>query len=363
MEEIPSGEVVTAGMFLVNHHLAIVLFDSGASHSFMSQTFEYDQKIFVVDKGGYCISAVRNNISTNQIVRDVFISISERKYTMDLVVLPGLGIYVILGMKWMSDHGVLIDTLARAIMLREPKSNDAFLVPLTRSFDLQNLPCAIQTTTLIDVPVVCKFPDVFLDELPGLPPDRDVEFKIELVPSTTPISRRPYRMPPNELAELKIQLQELLEKGLIRPSSSPWGCLALFVKKKDKSLWMCVDYRPLNVVTIKNKYTLPHIDILIDQLSRAKVFSKIDLRYGYHQIKIRLEDIPKTTFSTRYGLYEYLVMSFGLTNAPAYFMYLMDSVFMPELDKFVVVFIDDILIYSRNEEDHAEHLRIVLTKL
>jgi hypothetical protein len=204
---------------------------------------------------------------------------------------------------------------------------------------------------------------VFLDELPGLPPDRDVEFKIELVPSTTPISRRPYRMPPNELAELKIQLQELLEKGLIRPSSSPWGCLALFVKKKDKSLWMCVDYRPLNVVTIKNKYTLPHIDILIDQLSRAKVFSKIDLRYGYHQIKIRLEDIPKTAFSTRYGLYEYLVMSFGLTNAPAYFMYLMDLVFMPELDKFVVVFIDDILIYSRNEEDHAEHLRIVLTKL
>jgi hypothetical protein len=135
------------------------------------------------------------------------------------------------------------------------------------------------------------------------------------------------------------------------------------VKKKDKSLWMCVDYRPLNVVTIKNKYTLPHIDILIDQLSRAKVFSKIDLRYGYHQIKIRLEDIPKTAFSTRYGLYEYLVMSFGLTNAPAYFMYLMDLVFMPELDKFVVVFIDDILIYSRNEEDHAEHLRIVLTKL
>ena len=124
-----------------------------------------------------------------------------------------------------------------------------------------------------------------------------------------------------------------------------------------------MDYRPLNTVTVKNKYPLPRIDILFDQLSRAKVFSKIDLRSGYHQIKIRLEDVPKTAFSTRYGLYEYLVMSFGLTNAPAYFMYLMNSVFMPELDKFMVVFIDDILIYSKNMEDHAEHLRVVLTRL
>ena len=130
--------------------------------------------------------------------------------------------------------------------------------------------------------MVCEFPNIFLDELPGLPPDRDVEFKIELVPGTTPISRRPYRMLPNELAKLKIQLQELLYKGLIRPSSSPWGCPALFVKKKDKYLWMCVDYRTLNAVTIKNKYPLPCINILFDQLAKAKVFSKIDLRSGYH---------------------------------------------------------------------------------
>jgi len=126
---------------------------------------------------------------------------------------------------------------------------------------------------------------------------------------------------------------------------------------------MCVDYRPLNVVTIKNKYPLSRIDILFDQLSKAKVFSKIDFRSRYCKINIRLQDIPKTAFSTRYGLYEYLVMSFGLTNAPAYFMYLMNSVFMPELDKFVVVFIDDILVYSENEQDHAEHLRVVLTRL
>ena len=140
---------------------------------------------------------------------------------MDLIVLLGLAIDVILGMKWMSGHGVLIDTSTRTIMLREPKWDGAFLLPLPRSFDLQNLSCAIQTTTLYDIPVVCDFPDIFLDELPGLPPDWDVEFKIELVPGIAPISRRPYRMPPNQLAELKIQLQELLDKGLIQPSLSP----------------------------------------------------------------------------------------------------------------------------------------------
>ncbi|WVZ97643.1 LOW QUALITY PROTEIN: hypothetical protein U9M48_043160, partial [Paspalum notatum var. saurae] len=205
---------------------------------------------------------------------------------------------------------------------------------------------------------------VFSEELPGLPPDKDVEFAIELVAGTTPISRRPYRMPPDELKELKVQLQEQLDKGFIRPSSSPWGCPALFVEKKDQGgKRLCVDYRPLNVVTVKNKYPLPHINILFDQLAGAKVFSKIDLRSGYYQIKIREEDIPKTAFSTRYGLYEYLVMSFGLTNAPAFFMYMMNSVFMNELDKFVVVFIDDILIYSKSEEEHKGHLRIVLARL
>jgi hypothetical protein len=196
-----------------------------------------------------------------------------------------------------------------------------------------------------------------------MPPDRDIEFIIELQPGTTPISKRSYRMPPNELVELKIQLQDLLDKGFIRSSASPWGCPALFVKKKDNSLRLCVDYRPLNVVTIKNKYPLPRIDILFDQLAGAKVFSKIDLRSGYHQIKIRPSDIPKTAFSTRYGLYEYLVMSFGLTNAPAYFMYLMNSVFMQELDKFIVVFIDDILIYSKNPEDHTKYLHVILQRL
>jgi hypothetical protein len=184
-----------------------------------------------------------------------------------------------------------------------------------------------------------------------------IEFKIELQSGTPPIAKSLYQMMHVELVELKIQLQYLLDKSYIHPSTPPWGCPALFVSKKDKEFRLCVDYRPLNVVTIKNKYPLPCIDILFDQLAGAQVFSKIDLRSGYHQIKIRAEDIPKTAFTTRYGPYEYLVMSFGLMNVPAHFMYLMNSVFMSELDKFVVVFIDDILVYSKSME---EHLRVVL---
>jgi hypothetical protein len=155
----------------------------------------------------------------------------------------------------------------------------------------------------------------------------------------------------------------LQDKGFIRPSSSPWGAPVIFVDKKDETQWMCVDYRSLNEVTIKNKYPLPRLDDMFDQLRGACVFSKIDLRSGYHQLKIQRSDIPMTAFTTRYGLYEYTVMSFGLTNAPAYFMYLMNKVFMEYLDKFVVVFINDILVFSKNEEEHTEHLRLVLQKL
>jgi hypothetical protein len=214
-----------------------------------------------------------------------------------------------------------------------------------------------------NIRVVRDFPDVFPEELPGMPPDREVEFVIDLLPGTAPISKRPYRMAVEELKELKKQLTELQEAGYIRPSSSPWGAPVLFVQKKDGSQRMCVDYRSLNEVTVKNKYPLPRIEDLFDQMRGARVFSKIDLRSGYHQMRIRPSDIPKTAFSTRYGLYEFTVMSFGLTNAPAYFMNLMNKVFMEYLDRFVVVFIDDILIYSKNESDHEQHLRLVLQKL
>ncbi|XP_060969706.1 uncharacterized protein LOC133036944 [Cannabis sativa] len=211
--------------------------------------------------------------------------------------------------------------------------------------------------------VVAEFLDVFPEELPGLPPHREIEFVIELVPGTAPVSRAPYRMAPSELKELKIQLEELLKLGFIRPSYSPWGAPVLFVKKKDGTMRMCIDYRELNKVTIKNRYPLPRIDDLFDQLQGKKVFSKIDLRSGYHQLRIKNEDIPKTAFRTRYEHYEFMVMSFGLTNAPAAFMDLMNRVFKEYLDQFVIVFIDDILIYSKTAEEHEEHLRLTLQRL
>ncbi|WMV25700.1 hypothetical protein MTR67_019085 [Solanum verrucosum] len=191
----------------------------------------------------------------------------------------------------------------------------------------------------------------------------EIDFGIDLLPDTQPISIPPYRMAPAELKELKEQLRDLLEKGFIRPSQSPWGAPVLFVKKKDGSLRMCIDYRQLNRVTVKNKYPLPRIDDLFDQLQGASHFSKIDLRSGYHQVKVRECDIPKTAFRTRYGHYEFVVMSFGLTNAPAIFMDPMNRVFKPYLDSFVVVFIDDILIYSHSVEEHMGHLRVVLQRL
>ncbi|KAL0539443.1 hypothetical protein IC582_023655 [Cucumis melo] len=217
--------------------------------------------------------------------------------------------------------------------------------------------------SLSSKPVVREYPDVFLDELPGLPPPREVDFAIELEPGTAPISKAPYRMAPAELKELKVQLQELLDKGFIRPSVSPWGAPVLFVKKKDGSMRLCIDYRELNKVTVKNRYPLPRIDDLFDQLQGATVFSKIDLRLGYHQLRIRDGEIRKTAFRSRYGHYEFVVMSFGLTNAPAVFMDLMNRVFKDFLDSFVIVFIDDILIYSKTEAENEEYLHQVLETL
>jgi ribonuclease HI len=222
---------------------------------------------------------------------------------------------------------------------------------------------SIKSKSLSDVPIVREFPDVFPDDLPGLPPARQVEFRIDLVPGAAPVAKAPYRLAPLEMQELSSQLQELLDKGFIRPSSSPWGAPILFVKKKDGSMRMCIDYRELNKLTVKNRYPLPRIDDLFDQLQGASYFSKIDLRSGYHQLQVHDDDIPKTAFRTRYGHYEFLVMPFGLTNAPAAFMDLMNRVCRPYLDKFVIVFIDDILVYSRSKQDHERHLLTILQVL
>lgn len=206
--------------------------------------------------------------------------------------------------------------------------------------------------------------DVFPDKLPdGLPPSRDVDHRIELTPGAVPPSRPTIRLSASELAELKKQLEELLRAGFVSPSKSPFGAPILFVKKKDGTMRMCVDYRALNNLTIKNSYPLPRVDELFDRLQGAQFFSKIDLVSGYHQIRIAAEDIPKTAFRTRYGHYEFNVLPFGLTNAPATFMHLMHETFREYLDDFVLVFLDDILIFSKTLADHERHVRLVMDKL
>jgi hypothetical protein len=261
---------------------------------------------------------------------------------------------VILGRGWLSTFEGVVQSAQGSVLLTSLQGKRIEYVCTSSS---SATPCAVyqvKVTPLDEIRVVCEFPEVFPDDLPGMPPDREVEFVIDLLPGTAPFSKRPYRMSSAQLSELKKQIKELLEKGFIHPSSSPWGALVTFVENKDGTQRMFVDYRLLNEVTIKNKYPLPRVEDLFDPMRGAKVFSKIDLRSGYHQMKIRWSDIPKTAFTTRYGLYEYTIMFFGLTNAPAYFMYLMNKVFMEYLDKFVVTFIDDILIYSKNQEEHED---------
>ena len=222
---------------------------------------------------------------TNQIVRRVALRLQERIFIAHPIVLPTQKVDIILGMNWMKEQGVLLDTNSHSAHIK-PSIQGSMTLNLRDHMASTLTLNQVEVKRLADIPVVCEYPDVFPDDLPGMPPDRNVEFVIELQPGTAPISRIPYRMPPNELAELKKQLQELLDKGYIRPNTSAWGCPALFVKKKDQNLRLCVDYRLLNAVTIKNKYPLPRIDILFDHLFGARVFSKIDLCSGYYQINV-----------------------------------------------------------------------------
>nr|GEV87014.1 putative reverse transcriptase domain-containing protein [Tanacetum cinerariifolium] len=210
---------------------------------------------------------------------------------------------------------------------------------------------------------VQDFPKVFLEDFLGIPPTRQVEFQIDLILGAAPVARAPYRLALFEMKELSNLLKDLVDKGFIRPSSSPWEASVLFVKKKDGSFWMFIDYRELNKLTVKNRYPLSKINDLFDQLQGSSVYSKIDLRSSYHQLRVREEDIPKTSFRTRYEHYEFQVMPLGLTNAPAVFMDLMNRVCKSYLDKFVIVFIDDILIYSKSEQEHEEHLKLILVLL
>nr|CAE05256.2 OSJNBb0115I09.18 [Oryza sativa Japonica Group] len=359
-EDVLTTPDVIVGTFLIHSIPATILFDSGASHSFISVPFVGRNQLGVERLRNPLLITTPGGVMTAKYYSPaVPIEIQGIPFPSDLILLDSKNLDVILGMNWLAQFQGVVDCARRTVTLyRGPEQPVVFFAPPTSVSSSE-----LHQIGLSEIPIVREFGDVFPEELPGMPPKREIEFWIDLAPGTTPLYKRPYRMAANELAEVKKQLEELKEKGYIRPSTSPWGAPVIFVEKKDKMKRMCVDYRALNEVTIKNKYPLPRIDDLFDQLKGATVFSKIDLRSGYHQLRIREEDIPKTAFTTRYGLYEFTVMSFGLTNAPAFFMNLMNKVFMEYLDKFVVVFIDDILVYSQSEEDHQHHLRLVLGKL
>ncbi|GKD27477.1 putative reverse transcriptase domain-containing protein [Tanacetum coccineum] len=344
-EANPDSNIVT-GTFLLNNHYASMLFDSGADRSFVSTTFStlLDITPDTLDVS-YAVELANGRISkTNTVLRGCTLGLLD----------------------WWAKYHTLI--VCDEKVVRIPYGDEVLIV---RGDDCDGKTQVTSKKTedkseekrLEDVPIVREFLKVFPEDLTGLPPARQVKFQIDLVPCDAPVARTPYRLAPAELQELSTQMQELSDRGFIRPSSSPWGALVCFVKNKDGSFWMCIDYRELNRLTVKNRYELPRIDDLFDQLQGSRVYSKIDMRSGYHQLRVREEDIPKTAFRTRYGHYEFQVMPFGLTNAPTVLMDLMNRVCKPYLDRFVIVFIDDILIYFKSRKEHEGHLKLILRLL
>jgi hypothetical protein len=387
MEEEDEGEEentdVETGTIPLFGNLASTLFDSGATHSFISSTYvklcsmitqPLNQNISVSTPAG-------DVVTCRKFIEDCPIVIEDRVLLANLAIFQMLGFDIILGMDWLSKYYANIDFRKKEVFFRSPsdvefkfcgsrvRATPPLLSTIQARQSIKNGASTFlafikaepeEERKLENIPVVYDYPNIFAEVTIGLPPDREIEFTIDLMSVTQPIHKAPYRMAPSELKELKKQLEDLVDRGFIYPSVSPWGAPILFVKKKDGCLRLCIDYRELNQVTIKNKYPLPRIDDLFDQLKEATFFSKIDLRSGYHQLKVKEADIPKTVICTRYDHYEFLVMPFGVTNAPSVFMDLINWVFHKYLDWFVVVFIDDILVYSSNHEDHGEHLKTVL---
>ncbi|GJU86064.1 putative reverse transcriptase domain-containing protein [Tanacetum coccineum] len=338
--EKQQGPNVVTGTFLLNNRYATVLFDSGSDKSFVNTSFSHliDITLVTLDTSYEVELADGRVASTNTILKGCTLNLLNHLFKIDLMPIK-LGTFnVVIGMDW-STNTSKEDIRLLAHVTKRPKEK-----------------------RLKDVPVIRDFPEVFIVTYPNSDASQQWNLRLKLVTAYASYLWRPVRLN-LEMKELADQLQELLEKGFIRPSSSPWGAPVLFVKKKDGTFRMCIDYRELNKLTIKNRYPLPRIDDLFDQLQGSSVYSKIDLRTGYHQLRIREEDIPITAFRTRYGHYEFQVMPFGLTNAPAVFMDLMNRVCKPYLDKFVIVFIDDILIYSKNKDEHKEHLKAILELL
>ncbi|GJW67533.1 putative reverse transcriptase domain-containing protein [Tanacetum coccineum] len=386
----PDSNVVT-GTFLLNNCYASMLFDSGADRSFVSSTFSalLDVAPSTLETS-YAVELADGRISeTNVVLRGCTLGLLGHPFDIDLMPVELGSFDVIIGMDWLAKYHALI--ICDEKVVRIPYGDEVLIIrgencdggsklniiSCTRTQKYIQKGCQVylaQVTSkkaedkseekrLEDVPIVREFSEVFPEDLPGLPPARQVEFQIDLVPGAALVARAPYRLAPAEMQELSTQLQELSDRGFIRPSSLPWRAPVLFVKKKDGSFQMCIDYRKLNKLIVKNRYLLLRIDNLFDQLQGSRVYSKIDLRSGYHQLIVCEEDIPKTAFRTRYGHYKFQVMSFGLTNAPAVVMDLMNRVCKPYLDRFAIVFIDDILIYSKSRKEHEGHLKLILKLL
>ncbi|GJY17925.1 putative nucleotidyltransferase, ribonuclease H [Tanacetum coccineum] len=336
---------VVAGTFLLNNRYAYILFDMGADRSFVSTAFSSQINITPSTLDHYYDVELADGriIGLNTILSGCTLNFLNHPFNINLMPVELGSFDAIIGMDWLAKYQAVIVCAEKIV--RIPWGNETLIIHGDGRFPIflahvtaKEVEDKSENKRLEDVPIVRDFPEVFHEDLSGLSPTRQVEFQIDLVPGAAPVARAPYRLAPSEMKELSEQLKELSDKGFIRPSSSPGSSL-------------------------KNRYPLPRIDDLFDQLQGSSVYSKIDLRSGYHQLRVREEDIPKTAFRTRYGHYEFQVMPFGLTNAPAVFMDLMNRVCKPYLDKFVIVFIDDILIYSKNKQEHEEHLKLILELL
>nr|GEV02638.1 hypothetical protein [Tanacetum cinerariifolium] len=359
----PDSNVVM-GTFLLNNRNAYILFNAVADRIFISTAFSSLIDIVLAPLGNsYDVELADGKIvRVDTIMRGCTLNFLNHPFNIDLMPVELGSFDVIIGMDWLRRcHAVIV---CDEKLVQVPYGNETLIFAIfLAQISAKKKEDKSKGKQLKDVPVVWDFPEVFLEDLLGLPLARPVEFQIDLILRSALVARASYRLAPSEMKELSEQLQELSDKGFIRPSSSPWGAPVLFVKKKDGSFRMCIDYRKLNKLTVKNRYPLPRIKDLFDQLQVSSIYSKIDLRSGYHQLRVREQDIPKTTFRTRYGHYEFYIMPFGLTNAPVVFMDLMNRVCKAYLDKFVIIFIDDILIYSKEKKEHEEHLKAILELL
>ncbi|GKD48319.1 putative reverse transcriptase domain-containing protein, partial [Tanacetum coccineum] len=357
---------VVTGTFLLNDHYACILFDSGAEKSFVSSAFTpfIDIALVALNTSYKVELADGKVVSTNTIFLGCTLVLSNHVFKIDILQTRLGSFDVSIGMDWLSYHRAVTDCYEKIV--RIPLSNGEILeVQGERPEKDPGLLACIKADEkkLDDIRVVRDFPKVFPDDLSGLPPVREIEFRIDLIPGASRVVRSPYRLAPSKMLELSNQLKELQEKGFYSTKSLTMGSTRTVCQKKDGAMRMCIDYRELNMLTIKKRYPLPKIDDLFDQLQGACCFPKADLHSGYHQLRVREVDIPKTAFRTRYGHFEFTVMPFGLTNAPTIFMDLMNRVCKPYLDKFIIVFIDDILIYSKSEEEHKVHLKTILDLL